>query len=101
MLDLTKLRETAMREGMKLMSSPRVMKMMQDPRFGKMMMRAFEIRGQVQGNIDKRVKKLARTLKLATREDVETLRSTIRSLERELKEVEARAAVHEHAKKGH
>lgn len=92
MLDLKTLRESAMREGMKLMGNPRVMKLMQDPRFMKVMMRAFQLRGDVQGKFDKRAKQFAKTFKLATRDEVEQLKSTLRTLERSLKQVEARTA---------
>ena len=92
MLNIKKLQETAMREGMKLMSNPRVMKLMQDPRFMKVMMRAFQVRGDLQSRFDARARRFAKTFKLATREDVEQLKSTLRGLEKSLKKVEAQTA---------
>ena len=88
-MDIKTLRETAMREGMKLMSDPRVMKMMQDPRFMKVMMKAFQLRGEMQTAVEKQGKKLARTFKFATRDEVDQLKSTIRSLERNLETVQS------------
>jgi hypothetical protein len=84
MFDLGKLRETAMRQGMKLMGDPRVMKLMQDPRFQKLMMKAFQLRGEMQARRDKRAKHFARRMHLATREEVESLKRTIRELESNL-----------------
>ena len=92
MFDLKKLQETAMREGMKLMSDPRLMKMMQDPRVMNIMMKAFQLRGEMQQRFDKRARKIARTFHFATKEEVDQLKSTIRSLEQSLKKVEASAA---------
>ena len=93
MLDLKTLRESAMREGMKLMGNPRVMKLMQDPRFMKVMMRAFQLRGEAQAGWDKRARRFARTFKLATRDDMEQLKTTIRSLERHIQKLESQASV--------
>lgn len=90
MFDLKKLRESALREGMKLMGDPRVMKLMSNPKVMNVMMKAFQLRGTVQTAVDDRVKQVARSLKLATREDVSSLRSTISSLERTLKQVESK-----------
>ena len=73
-----------MREGMKLMQDPRVSKLMQDPRVMKAMMKAFQLRGEVQQRFDVRAKRFARTFRLATRDDMEQLKSTIRALERQL-----------------
>ncbi len=74
---------------MKLMSDPRVMKLMSNPKVMNVVMKGFQLRGKAQASIDKRVQSLAKTLKLATREEVRDLKETIRTLERALKEVQS------------
>ena len=76
-----KLSETAMREGMKVLSSPRVMRLMSDPRVMKMMMQAFAMRTTIQGVVDKSTRELAHRLHLVTEEEVLQMRSKLRDLE--------------------
>src|SRR5437763_498723 len=83
------LKNKVMERGMKLMSDPRVMKLMSNPKVMNVVMKGFELRGKAQASIDQRVAALAKTLKLATREEVRDLKDTIRTLERALKEVQA------------
>ena len=90
MFDLKKLRDTAIREGMKLLGNPRVMKLMADPRFMNLMMRAFQLRAQVQGALDAQKRRIARRFQLATRDEVETLRATLRSVEAHLQAMQGR-----------
>lgn len=78
--------------GMKLMSDPRMMKLISNPRVMKVAMQAFQIRGKAQAQIDQRVKALAKSLKLATRDEVRELQSTIRGLEQQIKEVSLKSA---------
>jgi polyhydroxyalkanoate synthesis regulator phasin len=83
------LKKTVMERGMKLMSDPRVMKLMSNPKVMNVVMKGFQLRGQVQASIDEKVQSIAKSLKLATREEVRDLKDTIRSLERTLKDVQA------------
>jgi hypothetical protein len=83
------LKKKVMERGMKLMSDPRVMKLMSNPKVMNVVMKGFQLRGKAQASIDARVQALAKTLKLATREEVRDLKDTIRTLERALKEVQA------------
>jgi hypothetical protein len=83
------LKQKVMERGMKLMSDPRVMKLMSNPKVMNVVMKGFQLRGKAQASIDERVQQLAKTLKLATREEVAGLKDTIRTLERALKEVQA------------
>jgi hypothetical protein len=92
------LKKKVMERGMKLMSDPRVMKLMANPKVMNVVMKGFQIRGQAQASIDKRVAALAKTLKLATREEVRDLKDTIRTLERALKDVQAEVQKHNGAK---
>jgi polyhydroxyalkanoate synthesis regulator phasin len=83
------LKKAVMERGMKLMSDPRVMKLMSNPKVMNVVMKGFQLRGQVQASFDEKVQSIAKTLKLATREEVRDLKDTIRSLERTLKDVQA------------
>ena len=83
------LKKMVIERGMKLMSDPRVMKLMSNPKVMNVVMKGFQLRGKAQASIDQRVQSLAKTLKLATREEVRDLKDTIRTLERALKEVQA------------
>jgi hypothetical protein len=83
------LKKMVIERGMKLMSDPRVMKLMSNPKVMNVVMKGFQLRGKAQASIDSRVASLAKSLKLATREEVRDLKDTIRTLERALKEVQA------------
>lgn len=83
------LKKLVIERGMKLMSDPRVMKLMSNPKVMNVVMKGFQLRGKAQASFDARVQKVAKTLKLATREEVRDLKDTIRTLERALKEVQA------------
>ncbi len=76
------------KQGAKLIQDPRVMKVMQDERVMKVLMRAMQLRGQVQDSMDKRVATVAHGLNLATRADlkdeIRELKKTLRKLEQEL-----------------
>jgi len=85
---IDKLKQAAMQRGMKLISNPRVMKVMADPRVMKIMMQAFQLRGKVRAGMDARTAALAKSLGLATREEVATLRKTIRGLESTISSLE-------------
>lgn len=85
------LKERVMERGMRLMSDPRVMKLMQNPRVMNVVMRGFQLRGKAQAQIDSTVRTVAKTLKLATREEVSELKRIIRSLEMAVKQVQSEA----------
>jgi hypothetical protein len=53
--------------GLKIMQDPKVTKLMQDERVMKVAMRAIELRGKVQDEIDGNVEKVAKSLGLVTR----------------------------------
>jgi uncharacterized protein YlxW (UPF0749 family) len=92
------LKKMVMERGMKLMSDPRVMKLMSNPKVMNVVMKGFQLRGKAQATIDEKVKLLAKTLKLATREEVSELKQTIRTLETALKQVQAEVGKNPKAK---
>ena len=85
-MDLKKL---VMERGMRIMSDPRVMKLMSNPRVMNVVMKGFQLRGRAQASFDDKVKALAKTLKLATRDEVSELKQNIRTLEQALKQVQS------------
>ncbi|HJK97549.1 MAG TPA: hypothetical protein RMF84_10025, partial [Polyangiaceae bacterium LLY-WYZ-14_1] len=90
------LRDLLMAKAGKLMEDPRVGKLMQDERVLKVAMQAFQLRGKVQSEVDRRVARVAKSLNLATRGELRDLKRTVRKLERELGD--ARAALDEAAR---
>lgn len=84
-----KLRDRALQEGLKLMQDPRVQKLMQDPRAGKLLFQAMQLPGQIEGAFAEQGRKIARRFKLATREEVEALKGTIRHLERTIHDLQS------------
>jgi polyhydroxyalkanoate synthesis regulator phasin len=85
---LEKLKQEAMRQGMKLLSNPKVMKMMADPRLMNAISQGFAIKGRIQSEIETRLRDVAGALNLATREDVESLRSTLDQMQQSVSHLE-------------
>lgn len=82
------LRDRALREGLKLLRDPRVQKLMQDPRAGRLVMEALQLPGRVEGAFAEQGRKIARRFKLATRDEVDALKGTIRGLERTIRDLQ-------------
>ena len=81
-------KKTLMKQGMKLMSDPRVMKIMQDERVMKAVMQMMNVPGKVQTFGNEQVEKLAKAMSLATEDEVKDLKRQIRRLEEELARLE-------------
>jgi cell division protein FtsB len=77
-----------MKQGMKLMTDPRVMKMMQDERVMKAVMQMMNVPGKVQSFGNEQVEKLAKAMSLATEDEVKDLKRQIRRLEEEVSRLE-------------
>jgi hypothetical protein len=78
------LKKTLMKQGMKLMSDPRVMKLMQDERVMKALMQVMSMPGKVQTFTQENAEKLAKAMALATEDEVKDLKRTVRRLEEEV-----------------
>jgi cell division FtsZ-interacting protein ZapD len=87
---MSSLKKTLMKQGMKLMSDPRVMKMMQDERVMKAVMQMMSVPGKVQTFTHEQVEKLAKSMALATEDEVKDLKRTVRRLEEEVARLERR-----------
>ena len=81
---MSSLKKTLMKQGMKLMSDPRVMKLMQDERVMKAVMQMMAVPGKVETFTHAQVEKLAKSMALATEDEVKDLKRTVRRLEEEL-----------------
>jgi hypothetical protein len=78
------LKKSLMKQGMKLMSDPRVMKLMQDERVMKAVMQVMSMPGKMQTFTTEQVERLAKAMALATEDEVKDLRRTVRRLEEEV-----------------
>lgn len=85
---MSSLKKTLMKQGMKLMTDPRVMKMMQDERVMKAVMQMMTVPGKVQSFTNEQIEKLAKAMSLATEDEVKDLKRQIRRLEEEVSRLE-------------
>src|SRR5271156_1097693 len=81
---MSSLKKSLMKQGMKLMSDPRVLKLMQDERVMKAVMQMMAVPGMVQSFTHEQVERLAKSMALATEDEVKDLRRTVRRLEEDL-----------------
>jgi polyhydroxyalkanoate synthesis regulator protein len=85
---MSSIKKTLMKQGMKLMSDPRVQKIMTDERVMKAVMQMMNVPGKVQSFTDDQVAKLAKAMSLATEDEVKDLKRQIRRLEEEISRLE-------------
>ena len=85
---MSSFKKTLMKQGMKLMTDPRVMNLMQDERVMKAVMQMMSVPGKVQTFTHEQVEKLAKAMSLATEDEVKDLKRQIRRLEEEVSRLE-------------
>jgi hypothetical protein len=85
------LREKLMAEGLKLANNPQVAKLMQDERFMKLVMAAVAMPGRVATFTTEQKEQFAKTMGLASSDEVRDLQRTVRSLEDEVARLKAKA----------
>jgi hypothetical protein len=85
---MSSLKKTLMKQGMKLMTDPRLMKIMADERVMKAVMQMMNVPGKVQTFTNEQVEKLAKAMSLATEDEVKDLKRQIRRLEEELSRID-------------
>lgn len=78
------LKDKVLEEGMKLASHPALATILQDERFMKLFMTALSVPGRVEQITEEQKATFIRVFGLATREEVDDLKRTVRSLEDEL-----------------
>lgn len=84
---MSAIKKTIMKQGMKLMSDPRVLKLMQDERVMKAVMGAMALPAKVSTATEKAGESIAKTLNMATAREVKDLKRTIRKLEEQLETI--------------
>jgi uncharacterized protein YlxW (UPF0749 family) len=85
---MSSIKKTLVKQGMKLMTDPRVMKIMQDERVMKAVMQMMAVPGKVQTFTNDQVEKLAKAMSLATEDEVNDLKRQVRRLEDEIERLE-------------
>ena len=85
---MSSIKKSLMKQGMKLMTDPRVMKLMQDERVMKAVMQMMNVPGKVQSFTSEQIEKLAKAMSLATEDEVKDLKRQIRRLEEEVTRLE-------------
>jgi hypothetical protein len=85
---MSSIKKTLLKQGMKLMTDPRVMKIMQDERVMKAVMQMVSMPGKVQTFTSEQVERLAKAMSLATEDEVNDLKRQVRRLEEELARLE-------------
>jgi cell division protein FtsB len=88
---MSSFKKTLMKQGMKFMSDPRVMKLMQDERVMKAAMQMMSVPGMVQTFTQEQVERLAKSMALATEDEVKDLKRTVRRLEEEIGRMKAKS----------
>ncbi len=96
---MSSLKKTLLKQGMKLMTDPRVMKLMQDERVMKAVMTAMSMPGKVQSFTSEQVQSLAKAMALATEDEVKDLKRTVRRLEEEVARMDRQSEPGEKKKK--
>lgn len=84
------LKDKVMAEGMKLATNPQVAKLMQDERVMKLVMTAVSVPGKVQSFTAEQKEAFAKTMGLATHDEVKDLKRQIAALEREISDLRSR-----------
>jgi len=83
------LKDKLMAEGMKLATNPAVAKLMQDERFMKLVMTAMAMPGRVSTFTAEQKEAFAKTMGLATSDELRDLKRTVAALERSLSRIES------------
>ncbi len=87
---MTTLKEKLMSEGVKLATNPTVARLMQDERFMKLVMAAMAVPGRVSTFTSEQKEAFAKSMGLATQDEVRDLKRTVVALERAVAKLEAR-----------
>ena len=86
---MASLKSNLFKQGMRLMSDPRVVKLMQDERVMKAIMAAMSMPGKAQSFAREQLEHIAKAMALATEGEVRDLQRTVRKLEEELARIKA------------
>ena len=92
-------RKRVIKEGLKLISDPRVSKWMKDERFTKAVITMMSVPGRVNEFTTEQMERMAKAMSLATQDELKDLRRTVRRLEDELLRMEDEQKDEREAKK--
>jgi UbiD family decarboxylase len=84
------MKQRLMQRGIELMSNPTVMKLMQDERVMKVVMNAMSLPAKVTTMTETAGEKIAKTMHMATEQEVKDLKRTIRRLEEQVETLRQR-----------
>lgn len=87
---MSSIKEKILTEGMKLAGNPQVAKLMQDERFMKLVMTAMSMPGRVSSFTTEQKETFAKSMGLATQDEVRDLRRTVTSLEQTISRLRAK-----------
>jgi hypothetical protein len=79
-------KEQLRNKALTLLSEPRVTALLSDPRVSQGIINVLKLRGQVEEQVGQRVRQVAKTLNLATAQEVQELRRAVSRLERQLEQ---------------
>jgi cell division FtsZ-interacting protein ZapD len=85
-----KLKDRLLAEGMRLVADPRVAKLMQDERFMRLVMAAMAVPGRVSHFTTEQKELFAKTMGLATSDEVRDLKRAVTALEQSLNRLRER-----------
>lgn len=70
---LDQIKKAAINQAMKLMTNPKVGKLLSDPRFMNAISKGFEVHGQIRGQLEGRLRRLADSLNLVSKDELSNL----------------------------
>ena len=73
---------------MNLMADPRIMKLMQDERVMRALMATMSVPGKMQSFAHEHIERVVKAMALATADDVQDLKRTVRNLEEQVAKLE-------------
>jgi hypothetical protein len=84
------IRDQMRKKGLELMSDPRVLKLMQNEQFMRAMSTVFSVPGKVNAFTTEQTERFARTMNLATAQQMKDLQRKVRNLEEEIERLKKR-----------
>ncbi|MBW1810948.1 MAG: hypothetical protein JRJ87_22355 [Deltaproteobacteria bacterium] len=78
---LKKVKKAAMNQAMKLMSNPKVGKLLSDPRVMNAITKGFEVHGQIRNSVEGKLRTLADSLNLVSKEELSNITSKLNQVE--------------------
>jgi archaellum component FlaC len=94
---LKNVKKAAMSQAMKLMSNPKVGKLLSDPRVMNAITKGFEVHGQIRSSVEGKLRTLADSLNLVSKEELSNITSKLNQVESSVGDLVAK--VEEVAKK--